>query len=296
MNKLLFLLSFLSTWHVSAQMLDYSNGELFSEDPKFNAKFIKQNRIKSIKGYYSTKADYDRIRPTNNVYVYEFNNQGLLVKDYKIIRRDTIVRGYKYDLKHNIIELLQSDQYGMHAYHFYYDSLNRIIKKEYRRNENKTGNRIDFKIGKSYIISAQTYSYENAEVGLKKYYYNSLGKVYQTEFFYFDKNNYLYKQESRSLTGVGSAKTSYTYNSKGLLKEKVKETRLNKKNTSRLSIEYDNFDNIMAQHYYRNGAYKTEHQFVYNSSTLLLSALLSRDIETNVITILKFSNYTFFDY
>ncbi|MFD1552475.1 hypothetical protein DNU06_10410 [Putridiphycobacter roseus] len=293
--KSLFTCTFLFYFSLTfGQILNHSKGELFTEDPRFNPTFIKNNKIKSIKGYYSTKADYDRIRPTNNVYVYEFNQEGYLVQDYKTIRRDTIVRAYEYDKNHNLIVLRQSDQYGFQSFHYTYDSLNRLIEKEYRRDVNHKKSKVDFDLGESYIISKHTFGYENVKAGLKKSYFNSLGKVYQTEIFYADINGYLYKQESRSLTGVGSAKTDYQYNEMGLLRECKTETVLNSKSSSRIKIEYDNNENIMAQHYYRNGVYKTEFQIVYNSENMLLNALLSRDIETNVITILKFADYTFF--
>ena len=294
MKSLILVTFFFYTAVVFGQILNHSNVELFNEDPRCNVNFIKNNKIKSIKGHYSTKADYDRIRPTNNVYVYEFNEEGYLIQDYKTVRKDTIVRAYEYDKNHNLTVIRQSDQYGFQSYHFTYDSLNRMIAKEYRRDINQKKSKVDFYLDESYIISKHTFSYENLKIGLKKSYYNSLGKVYQTEIFYTDEHGYLYKQESRSLTGVGSAKTDYQYNELGLLRECKTETVLNTKSTSRIRIEYDKHENIMAQHYYRNGVYKTEFQIVYNSETLLLNALLSRDIETNIITILKFSEYTYY--
>ncbi|MFK8045653.1 MAG: hypothetical protein AB8B72_09165 [Crocinitomicaceae bacterium] len=295
MKFIVFLIFLVPFKEAFGQMLDNSNAELFSEDPKFNTSFILKNKIKSIKGHYSTKADYDRIRPTNNIYYYQFNEKGELSKDYKTTKRDTVVRSYEYNSNGYISVKRQSDQFGFHSYHFKYDSLNRLIEKEYRRDENATGSKIDFKLNKSFSISTEVYVYESHDRQLKKSYFNSLGRLYKIAFYYTDENNYLYKDESKSINGNSRSQTTYTYNENGFIKEKTSEKELGRKITTRIKFEYDKQNNILAQHYYRNGVYKTEFQIVYNSSNLLMSALLARDIETNVITILKFSEYSFFN-
>ncbi len=294
MKLLLIGISFIFQCISVSQILDNSSGELFSEDPKFNSKFIKRNKIKSIKGYYSTKADYDRIRPTNNVYAYEFNRKGQLIKDYKTFRKDTMVRIYDYFNDDKLKMIRQSDQFGFHSYHFTYDSLNRLISKEYRRDVNGHGSLIDFEIDQTLIVYAETYEYEGKKNQLKMKYYNDLGKLYKFAFFYTDSNGYLFKEESQSINGNSRAETNYTYNTNGYLREKTSQKQIGEKVTTRIKFDYDSQNNILAQHYYRNGVYKTEFQIVYSSATMLLSALLARDIETNVITILKFSDYTYF--
>jgi len=295
MKFFVFLFFFIPVTVVYSQMLDNSAGELFSEDPKFNAQFISKNKIRSITGHYSTKADYDRIRPTNNVYYYEFNKNGQLSKDYKTHRRDTVVRSYEYNSKGRLSVKRQSDQFGFHSYHYQYDSLNRITKKEYRRDENSTGSKIDFKLNKSFSISTESYTYEISDKQVKKSYFNSLGRLYKIAFFYTDENDYLYKEESKSINGNSRSETTFVYNERGFIKEKTSEKELTRKVTARIKFEYDKQNNILAQHYYRNGVYKTEFQIVYNSSNMLMSALLARDIETNVITILKFSEYSYYN-
>ena len=282
-------------FRLNGQIVDHTSGNLFAEDPAFNTWFIKKNKIRTIKGHYSTKADLDRIRDNKNIYVYEFNTNGQLIKDYKTAFSDTIVRMYEYDANHNLTLIRKTDRYGFHSYHYEYDSLNRMIRKSYRRDLNKTYNKVNFKLERSLTISEQTYSYEDTKSGTKKTYYNSVGRAFRTEWFYRDENGFLIKQEAKSITGSGTDKTEYVYNQNGLLKEKITTSFLTNNNVTRITYEYDEFENIQAQHYYRNGVYRTEYQIVYDSRTLLLSALLSRDIETNVITILKFSEYSYFD-
>jgi len=288
-----FLMVICSQVFVFGQMLDNSKGETFGEKPFFNTSFIQANKIKQIKGYYSTKAHSTGILPTDDIYVYEFNRLGQLTKEYKTKYKDTIVSQYNYDQNGNLILIRKSDKYGFHSFYYKYDSLNRIIAKEYRRDLNKSGDRIHFQLDKSYRISGETYSYENTPIGLKKYYYNSTGKIYQTEFFYEDEDGYLLKQDSQLKTGSGRSKTIYKYGDKGLLSEKLIETYLTKKTTTKIAFEYDENQNILAQYYYRNGEYVTEFQIIYDSKTMLLSVILTRDVKTHFITILKLTDYHF---
>jgi len=296
MKQLILLIAFIFCQIVvKAQILDNSNGYPFNDTPKFNSDFIKQNKIKEIKGFYSTKVNLDMIRPTNDVYVYQFDTKGRLIKEYKTKYGDTTVIQYTYDKYQNIIIYRKSDKYGFHSYHYQYDSLNRIISKEYRRDLNRNGDKLNFELDKTYRISKETYTYENTSIGLKKYYYNSKGILYQIEFYYRDENNYLIKQESRLITGNGRSVVTYKYGDKGLLIEKHQENFLAGKTTTTYKYEYDENQNILAQHYFRNGKYLTEFQIVYNSNTMLLSAIITRDENTNFMTILKFSEYRFYE-
>jgi len=95
-------------------------------------------------------------------------------------------------------------------------------------------------------------------------------------------------------TGSGRGLTTYQYGDKGLITEKFTEAHIIGKTTTKMVFEYDEFENVLAQHHYRNGSYLTEYQIIYNENTLLLSAILTRDVHLNFITILKFSDYAFF--
>lgn len=277
------------------QMLDNSSGDTFGKKPFFNTSFIKKNQIKEIKGYFSSKASMSGIEPSDDIYVYQFNRKGQLAKEYKTAYGDTIVNQYTYDKVGNLIQMRTSDKYGFHSHLYKYDSLNRIIEKEYRRDLNKSGDRINFQLDRSFHISGETYSYENTPIGLKKYYYNNSGKVYQTEFFYRDEDGYLLKYDSKLKTGSGRSKTTFKYGDKGLISEKVNETFLTKKTVTKTVFEYDEYQNVLAQHYYRNDIYITEFQIIYSEQTGLLSVILTRDVKTNFITILKLTDYTFYD-
>jgi len=295
MKNVLIFLFFTSSLLSYTQILDNSNGTTFGDKPFFNTNFIKFNKIKTIKGYYSTKAEASGIIKSNDIYQYDFNKKGELTREFKTKYSDTIINEYEYDLRGNLTIHRKSDKKGYHTYAYNYDSLNRVISKEYRHDINKSKNRLNFELDKSYIISGETYSYETTPVGLKKSYFNHSGKLYQTEFYYEDKNGYLTKFESQLLTGRGKRKTEFLYGDKGLIIEKKSETVFMKTTTNSTKFEYDENQNVLAQHYYRNGEYLTEYQIIYSEATGLLDVILTRDVKLNFITIIKLTDYSFYN-
>ena len=58
--------------------------------------------------------------------------------------------------------------------------------------------------------------------------------------------------------------------------------------------KYDDLGNLIEKHIYRNGKFVTDIQVIYNVDTKLLSSLLTRDVETNFIQILRFMDYEFY--
>lgn len=277
-------------------MLDNTEGRTFGDVPYFNEAFVKRNKIKSLKGYYSTKATMDYIRKSKDVCYYEFNDEGQLIQDYRTQFRDTFVTMYEYDAKGRLSLLRKSDNGGYHAYRYTYDDKDRIIEKEYRRDLNKSGDKINFELDRSFVVSIEKFEFEDMEgENYKKMYFNTADKVYKEEFFYYNEEGYLAKQESRLKMGSQLNITSYTYDIMGRVTEKKITKRGMSNSTLRWNYEYDEHSNFLAQHYYKDEVYLTEHQIVYDEATFLLDAIITRDEETNFVTILKFADVTFFD-
>lgn len=295
MRILFFIFLCYSNW-VSAQILDNTNGQTFGDKPFFNEEFIKRNKVKTIKGYYSHKADLDYIRESGDIYFYEFNENGQLVKDYRTQYNDTLISFYEYNAQGNLAAMRKSDAGGFYTYLFKYDEKGRIIEKEYRRDVNKSGNVNDFELDRSFVVSIDKFAYVDFEgKNFKKIYYNNIGKVYMEEFYYFNEFENLYIQETRMKMGSGRSKTTYEYDFKGRVNKKKVEKFTIGNYTYEWTYEYDEFDNLLAEHYYKNGEYLREHQIVYDEATYLLGAIIERDEPTNYVTILQFPDYTFFE-
>ena len=65
-----------------AQMLDNEKGDLFSETPFFNSKYIRSVNLKSIKGTISTKKELGTIKNIGKKEAYIFNRDGELTTHY----------------------------------------------------------------------------------------------------------------------------------------------------------------------------------------------------------------------
>ena len=277
------------------QMLDNTAGQVFEEKPFFNQTFIAKNKIKSLKGTYSTKAQLDYIRPSSDIYVYEFDDKGRLSREYKTAFKDTIVTNYKYNDADQLILKRQSDQYGFHSYAYTYDDQGRILEQEYRRDSNKGLDKMNFELDETFIITTETFSYlDFSDSTYKKVYYNNAGREYKTEFFYHTWDGQLVKQEGKLRNGSGNSKVRFAYDEKGRISAKQSEVNLTKNNTSRWEYEYDEFGNVLALRYYRNGQWITEYQILYDKTTLFLTAIITRDHATNFMMILQFKEVFFY--
>ncbi|WP_070138376.1 hypothetical protein [Crocinitomix algicola] len=297
MKKLQLLILFLLyIGAVNSQIIDNTEGKTFGDIPFFNEAFIKRNKVKSIKGNYASKAKMAYIKKSNDVYFYEFNALGQLIKDYRTQYGDTLINLYEYDSAGLLKTHRKSDNSGFQSYHYTYDNRGRIISKEFRKDINKVGDRLKFKLSKSYSVSIEKYSYEELSgQDYKKIYYNNSGRVYKEEFYYFNEDGYLLKEEGRLKMGSGLTSTTYEYDEMGRVQSKIVEKRVMGNYKSKWEYQYDEHSNVLAQHYYKDGEYKQEIQIVYMPESLLLKAFLYRDEGTDFMTILQFTEYEFYE-
>jgi len=278
------------------QILDNTEGQTFGDYPYFNQNFVSRNKIKCIKGFYSTKASLDVIRKTKDIYQYEFDAKGRLVKELRTQFGDTLVSIFEYNASGQLDVLRKSDNYGFHSYHFSYDERNRITKKEYRRDVNKNGDKYNFELDRSFIVSEERFEYVPLEgQNYKKKYLNNAGKIYKEELFFFNEFDFLVRQEARLVMGSGITNVFFTYDEMGRVIEKKMEKRMTSKSIASWKYEYDEHDNILALHYYKNENYLKETQVVYKPETLLLEAFINRETENDFVTILQFKGYEFYE-
>jgi hypothetical protein len=296
--KILFsFLLLLCISHVSfGQILDNTEGQTFGDEPYFNEQFVRRNKIKRIKGFYSSKASMDVIRKSKDIYQYDFDEQGRLIKEVRTQFGDTLVSMFEYGANGELAVTRKSDNYGFHSYHFEYDEKNRVIRKEYRRDVNKNGDKYHFELDRSFIVSEERFEYIELEgKNYKMRYLNNAGKVYKEEIYFFNEFDLLVKQEGRLIMGSGITNVFYSYDEMGRVTEKTVEKKLMGDSKSVWKYEYDEHDNLLAQHYYKNDVYLKETQIVYKQETLLLDAFVNRETENDFVTILQFKSYDFYD-
>lgn len=298
MRSFLIILFLAFTGVLSAQMLENEFGKAFSDEPFFNESFIKRNKIKRIIGRFSSKAINDRIRKDSNIYIYEFNNNGQLTQKYHTVeiggQLDTVVYQYEYNDKGQITVFRKSDQEGFFATHYTYDTLGRVIIEEKRRDINKNTDVLNFELDKSLVFNQETSSYYDAENQSKRTYYNNYDRPFKDHFKYYNELGYLVKEETiLKMSRIRNYK-EILYNDKGLVGTiNYTSTSKNTKPTKE-EFFYDDYNNLEQIKFYREGNYIVEHQLLYNKKTKLLKTVLTRDVGSNLITILAFDEYEFY--
>ena len=274
------------------QMVLNPSGEVLGNRPFFSAEFVKSHRIRSFRGNYSTKFDMDIIRPNEDAFVYEFDNLGQLTRQFKIHLKDTLINTYQYDYKGNIIMHRESNRLGYYEYRYKYDSKNRVIEEEVRRDKIYDHNKWSFELDKTTIVSTERYEYTELEgEDFKKVCYNSANRIYRIEFYYHDEKGRLSKKESAMHNGRGRIEVNYTYNK---LNQLIQIETVAKKSNPIINIkafEYDDQGNVLSKKEFRNDKILSEDQLVYHEETKELRAVISRGQESNKLTILKFDSY-----
>ena len=57
---------------------------------------------------------------------------------------------------------------------------------------------------------------------------------------------------------------------------------------------YDQWGNLIEMHRYENGVFTQDYQIVYDYKTGFLGSLIKKENRTDLMSILRFTNYTYF--
>ncbi len=282
----------------TAQLLDNSKGTAFSEIPFFNETFIANNRIKSIHGSYTYKKMDDVMRETNYVSVYEFDRKGHLSQSYETQKgsgkTDTLVLFYGYDSRGNLEFVRKKDLKGFWSTHYHYDSLNRKIREEYRRDIDTAGTLLVPSFERSMILNFETMSYKNSKDQQTMTVMNNYGFPYLDEKSDYDENGYLISKEAKLKMTSQITTTSYRYTEKGWISKITTVSASNPNSNQEILFRYDDRGNLIEKHVFKNGVFITDIQVIYNDKTGLISYILTRDVATSFISILKFDDYDYY--
>lgn len=288
-------LTFLIHLMCHGQMLQNSEVNIYDGRPEFSSAFMRSQNIKTISGSFVTKATMDVIRETKEFTYLKFNRFGELTFEYKTLLGDTLFILYVWDERSNLIVKRSADRYGYSSYHYRYDDKNRLIYSELRTAKYQGEDRLTHVPDVDKKVSFEKFEYVDLDSkSFKKLYLNNSGIVYKEEFFYFDDAGRLLEQTAYQKSGPGKSSHFFKYNQDGKLIEKKYENSITSSFSDRYEYEYDGAGNILAMNYYENEIYKTEFQYVYDSESPLLTAIIMRDVATQVMTIIKYDQYSFY--
>lgn len=276
------------------QVLDNRNGEAFTEKPFFNQEFIKENKIKEIKGEFSYMKTGKGLVPMKYYSSYSFDSQGHLVESYETRpddgSEDTTFNFYFYN-ESDLLELHRSTQKeGLLAIHYAYDSLDRCVRKEFKRDIDSNG-----QIIRSLAFNKERFEYSDYDKQLKRTYYNNYDLPYMDEFFNYNELGYLMERIER----IKMTSTVYTYkheyNEMGKLSAIRKISNKSEVPVEEMEFSYDELGNLIEKLIYRNGILKTNIQIIYNAKTHLLESVITTEEATGFMMVCRYRDYQFFD-
>jgi hypothetical protein len=282
-----------------SQLLDNSQGNALSDRPFFNEDLIRQNKIKSISGDFTVKKVGDILRDTELGRTYFFNEQGQLVKSMETTQAsigfDTLVSYFEYNDEGNITAVRTKDHYGFYATIYKFDSSGRVVREEFRRNLNKNSSSLNFEIGKEFLVTYETSSYQEFDGQQKRTISNSYGTPYKDIFTYYDTDGLVTQKVERLLRTSGTKTTNYFYNEKGLLDTiRINSTQSGIKKREYI-FTYDEWNNLIKKEYYKNGEYITEERVLYDDETMMINYIMTQEVSTGYIMVLELSEYKFYE-
>ena len=279
------------------QLIDNSKCNAFSDDPFFNTKIVQVNNLKSLHGVISTKKELSAIKNTGKVLRYDFNKKGELKKQYSTFyrqkKKDTTYIFYEYISNGLLTTKRTNDINGFYSYNYSYNEEQQVVKKTYCRDENTVKSRTNFVLKKQYVIINEEYNYKKNGSTIIKNILNNNKLPYQRVEYNYDPLGYLILETKKLLINNKKSTITYTYNEHGLLNSKKIVKDINKNAFKKINYSYDVLGNLIEINEYRNNQHITHKEILYDEKTYLLKALISQDVETNFIKIIKFKP-TFF--
>lgn len=280
-----------------AQLLDNTQGLAFTDVPFFNTRFVKGSKIKEIRGTYTFKKQGDIMRQSDYVYVFNFDTLGRLTRHYQTakgdILTDTTVRFYDYSESGNLVRLRMSQKKGFLSTYYSYNDKGQVTREEVYRDIDTMHSLLAPSIERSILWNTETMEYSEYEGQFKKKVSNSYGNQYLEITTYYDSLGFLSRVEELFTITRNKLTTRYAYSDKGWVERVAVYKNMDTVPLSESVFTYDVFGNMQSKSVYKNGVFTTEYQIVYSGLTGLLSSIIIREVSSNFISIIRFSEPAF---
>lgn len=289
---LIFFLGFFVSAY--AQVLDNREGEAFTDKPFFNESFIKENKLKNLVGSYVYKKTGETMKTTSFKYVYNFDREGHLSSTYETNTsdgtKDTVWNIYEYNDEHLLITHRKTDLDGFTTVHYTYDDQGRVITEEYKRDIDSLG-----KIVRSLSFNKERIEYSNYGDQTKLTRFNNYGLPYLDEFVRYDSIGYLVEKTERIRMTSTTYTNTFSYNEQGKLASIQKTSNRKDGIIEEFKFRYDELGNLIEKHVFKDGVFTTDIQIIYNSKSKLLATVITKQVSTGFMMILRFQDYDFYD-
>lgn len=294
-----FLVFFFIGLQSSAQLLENTKGVAFTDIPFFNTQFVKGSKIKEIHGKFTFKKQGDIMRESDYVYVFNFDTLGNLVRHYQTSKGDLVidtnVRFYDYTQDGRMVRKRISQKKGFLSTYYSYNSNAQVVKEEVYRDIDTLNSLLNPSIERSILWNTETMDYLLYEGQYKKKVFNSYGNQYLEVTKYLDSLGYLSQEEELFTITRNRITTKYKYSDKGWIEKISVYKNTDPIPTSESHYTYDTFGNLQSKLIYKDGVFITEYQIIYSGLTGLLYSIVMREVSTNFISIIRFTEPSFWD-
>jgi hypothetical protein len=276
------------------QVLDNRHGEAFTDKPFFNELFVKENKLKNLVGSYVYKKTGEAIKTTSFKYAYNFDKEGHLESSYETNTsggtNDTVWNIYEYNAQNLLVTHRKTDLDGFSTVHYIYDDKGRVIMEEYKRDIDSLG-----KIVRSLSFNKERIEYGDYGGQTKLTRYNNYDLPYLDEFVRYDSIGYLVEKVERIRMTSTTYTNTFSYDERGKLASIQKTSNRKDGIIEELKFRYDELGNLIEKHVYKDGVFTTDIQIIYNSKSKLLATVITKQVSTGFMMILRFQDYEFYD-
>lgn len=295
MRSLLLWMMVLHAMHMAGQMVRIPPG---AGDPlrlDFDPDFIRRNQVRTVRTEVSVKRDGEPMRPRKEQQVYRFNSAGLLVNSTSSLGspgtgRDTTWVEHRYDDSGRRVEELRNDLHGWFALRDSLDEAGRTVRRTHVRIANEGPDRYRLVPGVETIISDERCVRRTLnDTAIRETWYNELGLPYRERTWARDRWGYLRGVEDRNIITGRRGTISLRYDEKGRLAERTDRPDVNAAGISRWSWRYDQAGNVVTADSWQDGVQARHAEYLYEEGTMLLKAVIARDLMTGLIHITRYN-------
>ena len=262
---------------------------------RFNEAFIRRNGVLSIEGRSSIKRDGQPMKEKGDRTEYRFEAGGYPSMISSTFGRpgsgiDTTSVTFTCDAHGHVIEELRNDVNGFFAVRDSLDSVGRSLRHTYVRIRNNGTDRYHFVPGEETVISDERSNWATInDTAWRCMVMNDRGLPYRERVFHRDRWGYLRKIDDRNLITGRSGRTTLRYDEKGRLAERIDQPDLASRDTHTFTWHYDNAGNVTARNEAHDGRQYRHSEYLYEEETMLLKAILTKEVDTGVIHIQRFT-------
>lgn len=295
MKKASVILALLSAYAVHAQVLRVEPG---TDDPmslRFNEAFIQRNGIVSIEGQGNVKRDGEPIRQKNERAEYRFDAAGRMTYSNTSYGRssatmDTSFLTCVYDATGRLIEQQRNDRSGRFAQRDSLDAAGHCLRRTHVRiQEPVTGGYTSAKVTET-VISDERYTYATInDTAERVTWHNDRGLPYREQVFHKDRWGYLRVIEDRNIITGRRGQTSFRYDEKGRQAERIEQSDITSNSTRKHIWRYDKAGNVTLCDAWMDEKRTRHSEYLYEEGTLLLKAIIAKDMETGLIHITRYT-------